>query len=206
MIKNWIVVGDPTSSGGTVVTGSPFTDIEGMPVSRVTDQATCPRHKGAYPIVDGDPTMIVDGQPVALHGSSLACGCKVLSARQMRVFIDSGGNASGVSPVASTMSNAGSGLSSGIQSTREPAAHLDATFSAAFLVLDKVTGEPLSGASYKVRLPSGEEFEGVTGPDGMTRAVHSAIAGVASLEVIYQGPSGRDVPASGEAFCETCEC
>lgn len=90
MDRNWIVLGDPTSSGGSVVTGSPFTDIDGIPVARVTDQATCPRHKGAFPIVDGDSTMIVDGQPVALHGSSLACGCKVLSANQARVFVSQG--------------------------------------------------------------------------------------------------------------------
>lgn len=90
MARNWIVVGDPTSSGGSVITGSPFTDIDGIPVARVTDQASCPRHKGAYPIVDGDSTMIVDGQPVALHGSSLSCGCKVLSAQQTRVFVDQG--------------------------------------------------------------------------------------------------------------------
>ena len=93
MARNWIVVGDPTSSGGSVITGSPFTDVDGTPVARVNDQATCPRHKGAYPIVDGDSTLIVDGQPVALHGSSLACGCKVLSARQARVFVDAGGGA-----------------------------------------------------------------------------------------------------------------
>lgn len=93
MARNWIVVGDPTSSGGSVITGSPFTDIDGIPVARVTDQASCPRHKGAYPIVDGDSTMIVDGQPVALHGSSLSCGCKVLSAQQTRVFVDQGAGA-----------------------------------------------------------------------------------------------------------------
>lgn len=90
MALNWIVVGDPTTSGGSVITGSPFTDIDGIPVARVTDQATCPRHKGAFPIVDGDSTMIVNGQPVALHGSSLSCGCKVLSAQQVRVFVDYG--------------------------------------------------------------------------------------------------------------------
>lgn len=90
MDRNWIVLGDPTSSGGSVITGSPFTDIDGIPVARVNDQATCPRHKGAFPIVDGDSTMIVDGQPVALHGSSLACGCKVLSANQARVFVSQG--------------------------------------------------------------------------------------------------------------------
>ena len=93
MDRNWIVLGDPTSSGGSVITGSPFTDIDGIPVARVTDQATCPRHKGAFPIVDGDSTMIVDGQPVALHGSSLSCGCKVLSANQARVFVSQGAGA-----------------------------------------------------------------------------------------------------------------
>src|SRR5690606_5800309 len=62
-----------------------------IPVARVTDQATCPSHKGAFPIVDGDATILIDGQPVALHGSSLACGCKVLSAKQVRVFVEPGG-------------------------------------------------------------------------------------------------------------------
>src|SRR5690625_2984882 len=93
MVKAWIVLGDPTSSGGSVVTGSPFTDVDGIPVARIGDQATCPRHKGAFPIVDGDSTLIVDGQPVALHGSSLACGCKVLSAMQTRVFVSRGAGA-----------------------------------------------------------------------------------------------------------------
>lgn len=95
MDRSWIVVGDPTSSGGSVITGSSFTDDDGIPVARVTDQASCPRHKGVFPIVDGDSTMIVDGQPVALHGSSLACGCKVLSARQVRVFVSQGSGAGG---------------------------------------------------------------------------------------------------------------
>lgn len=93
MTRMWIVVGDPTSSGGRVVSGSPFTDIDGKPVSRVTDSAICPAHKGVFPIVDGDSTMLVDGQPVALHGSSLACGCKVLSAQQSHVLVDAGGAA-----------------------------------------------------------------------------------------------------------------
>lgn len=83
-----------------MVTGSPFTDVDGIPVARIGDQATCPRHKGAFPIVDGDPTLIVDGQPVALHGSSLACGCKVLSAMQTRVFIDPGTSASSATSTA----------------------------------------------------------------------------------------------------------
>ncbi|WP_246606467.1 PAAR domain-containing protein [Novilysobacter antarcticus] len=87
MAKMWIVIGDPTSGGGQVITGSPFTDIDGKPVARVTDQATCPTHKGSFPIVDGDTTTLIDGQPVAVHGSGLACGCKVLAAKQVRVSL-----------------------------------------------------------------------------------------------------------------------
>lgn len=85
MARMWIMLGDMTSGGGQVITGSPFTDIDGKPVARVIDQATCPTHKGSFPIVDGDTTTVIDGQPVAVHGSTLACGCKVLATKQMRV-------------------------------------------------------------------------------------------------------------------------
>lgn len=67
MSRIWIVQGDTTSSGGKVIGGSPFTDIDGFPVARIGDQATYPTHKGVFPIIDGDPTTIIDGQPVALH-------------------------------------------------------------------------------------------------------------------------------------------
>ena len=83
MARNWIVMGDPTSSGGQVITASNETDIMGMGVARIGDKATCPKlHKGIFPIVDGDITILVDGQPVALHGCALACGCRVLSGQQ----------------------------------------------------------------------------------------------------------------------------
>lgn len=91
MARNVIVVGDPTSSGGTVVTGTPFTDIDGHAVARIGDQATCPKHQGTFPIATGDPTVIIDSQPAARHGDKLACGCSLLSARQLRVFLDEGG-------------------------------------------------------------------------------------------------------------------
>ena len=88
MARTWIVVGDATSSGGKVITGSPFTEIDGKAVARVTDQATCPSHKGTFPIVDGHPSLIIDGQPVALHGSKLACGCTVLAVSQTSVYVE----------------------------------------------------------------------------------------------------------------------
>lgn len=89
-MRSLIVVGDMTSGGGSVVSGSMETDIDGRPVARVGDMATCQLHKGAFPIVSGDPTLIVEGQPVARHGDRLACGCQVLAHQQSHVLIDAG--------------------------------------------------------------------------------------------------------------------
>lgn len=98
MARDWIVVGDITSSGGRVISGTPFTDIDGKPVSREDDMATCPLHKGVFPIKSGcDATIIIDGRPVALHGAKLWCGCTVLAVQQHHVFVDHGGGGVGTS-------------------------------------------------------------------------------------------------------------
>lgn len=92
MSRIWIVFGDTTTGGGSVVSGSPFTDIDGKPVARIGDSVVCLRH-GPTVIVSGDATMIVDGQPIARHGDGLACLCSLVSVQQMHVHIVSGGGA-----------------------------------------------------------------------------------------------------------------
>jgi len=82
MARMWIVVGDATTGGGRVLTGSSNTDIEGKAVACVGDKATCPKHGGAFEIVTGDPTLILDGKPIAREGDSLACGCRLLGGAQ----------------------------------------------------------------------------------------------------------------------------
>lgn len=82
MSRMIIVEGDYTTSGGRVITGSQETDIDGFRVARINDKCTCPQHKGTFPIVTGDITFMVDGQPVARHGDKLACGCALVSTRQ----------------------------------------------------------------------------------------------------------------------------
>ena len=98
-----IVVGDRHSGGGAVITGSPHTDIDGLPVARVSDKATCPTHKGIFPIITGDETLIIDGKAVARHGDKLACGCSLFSGKQRLVHIDAGpsnGTMAKVAPIA----------------------------------------------------------------------------------------------------------
>lgn len=90
MSRIWIVVGDTTTGGGSVVSGSPFTDIDGKPVARIGDSVVCLRH-GPTVIVSGDATMLVDGKPVARHGDGLACLCSLVTVQQMHVSVEGGG-------------------------------------------------------------------------------------------------------------------
>ncbi|MDN5780752.1 MAG: PAAR domain-containing protein [Luteimonas sp.] len=174
MARNWIVVGDPTSSGGSVLTGSSFTGIDGLPVARVSDQATCPSHKGAFPIVDGDSTIIIDGQPVALHGSSLACGCKVLSAKQVRAFVEPGagrgGGEGGGRAVAAMAAAAGVAGALNTAAANESAAGEAAEYDEALRFVNSA-GATLAGVDYTLFLESGKTVSGMTDDDGRTGRV-----------------------------------
>ncbi|MFC3551868.1 PAAR domain-containing protein [Lysobacter cavernae] len=88
MSKSFIVLGDKTDHGGSVVSVSSQTDINGKPVARVGDQVACPKCKGVFPIAAGDATTIIDGQPVARHGDKTACGATLIAGQQSQVFID----------------------------------------------------------------------------------------------------------------------
>ena len=173
MARNWIVRGDPTSSGGSVISGSPFTDIDGIAVARITDQATCLKHRGVFPIVEGDATLVVDGQPVALHGSALACGCKVLSAAQMHVFVDVGGAAASNSvanaQAVSKLRDATNGMVGKGLSSSEDDVEIE-KFDESIRFVNEA-GEPLVGVQYALHLVSGRVFNGVTDDLGMTSRI-----------------------------------
>ncbi|HEU4620627.1 MAG TPA: PAAR domain-containing protein [Burkholderiaceae bacterium] len=82
MSKPFIVVGDRTSHGGTVVEGSPFSDINGRQIARVGDKVTCPRPgHGTTTIATGDPTCLIDGKPAARHGDTTACGAALIASQ-----------------------------------------------------------------------------------------------------------------------------
>ena len=121
MARTLIVVGDATTGGGRVITGSPVTDIEGMPVARVGDKATCPKHQRVATIVSGDITLTFEGQPVARHGDRLSCGCSLIAGKQSRVYVDmggGGGGADGVWPAAAASDLAP--LPVALQAAKEP--------------------------------------------------------------------------------------
>lgn len=82
MSKRFIVIGDRTSHGGTVIEASGSSSSGGIKIARVGDKVTCPQKgHGTCPIVSGDPTVIVDGMPVARDGDKTACGAVLIASQ-----------------------------------------------------------------------------------------------------------------------------
>jgi uncharacterized Zn-binding protein involved in type VI secretion len=78
MTQPFIVIGDKTSHGGTVVGGATTATTHGKQVARVGDKVSCPKC-GSTTIATGDNSMIVMGQPVARHGDKTACGATLIA-------------------------------------------------------------------------------------------------------------------------------
>ncbi|VBB14429.1 PAAR domain-containing protein [Burkholderia stabilis] len=79
-----IVVGDATSHGGRVVTGSETHKVGDKGIARLFDVVDCPmtypdgRPHGLNKIVEAHPTFTIDGRRVALHGHRSECGCTLM--------------------------------------------------------------------------------------------------------------------------------
>lgn len=82
MTKPFIVVGDKTSHGGTVISGAATATTHGKQVARVTDKVSCPKC-GPTTIATGDSSMIILGQPVARHGDKTACGASLIAGQSV---------------------------------------------------------------------------------------------------------------------------
>lgn len=186
MARDWVVVGDATDSGGRVITGSPFTDIDGKPVAREGDRAVCPAHKGTFPIVAGcDVRTIVDGRPVALDRAVLACGCRVIAAEQRHVFLEeSADDAFGQARLDSARTSF-EPRSSGSELALERTAAGRSEYALQFLVRDQLSGAPLAGARYAIKLETGAILEGVTDAGGRTETVRSPTPELATVRVLY---------------------
>jgi|GEM_PF-133946 len=99
MGKKFIVLGDTTSHGGTVVSASSRMIIDGTPVACVGDLVVCPKKgcESTFPIIEGasGPDTTLDGKPLAREGDKTACGASLISSGQAIATHgpDSGGSA-----------------------------------------------------------------------------------------------------------------
>ncbi|BET40325.1 PAAR domain-containing protein [Atlantibacter hermannii] len=77
-MRKIICVGDKTSHGGVVLTGSDIVSIDGKSVARMFDKVSCPVH-GANYINEGDEMHCDNGIPVALEQHHCACGAILIA-------------------------------------------------------------------------------------------------------------------------------
>jgi len=87
--RNFIVLGDTTTHGGTVISAwgqdgpTPMT-IEGKPVACVGDKVICPKCRGVHTILSGaeGPRVELHGRPIAREGDFVSDGSMLLSVGQ----------------------------------------------------------------------------------------------------------------------------
>ena len=180
-MRPFIVIGDRTDHGGVVIGSTMTTDTHGKRLARVGDQVTCPKKgHGTTVIVTGDPTMIVDGAPVARHGDKCACGATLISS-QVVSTVGGGGRVSEQSSSARIVNNAPNAT---VLTGRELA------YDQYFVLSCSLTGMPLAHQPYRLHA-GGKVQEGVTDEDGRTALIMTGdVADEVTCEILGDSRHG----------------
>ena len=100
--KSQILVGDRTSHGGVVVSGSPTNTWHGVSVARMKDAVWCPRcSPHLFEIAEGLENCTDAGLPMATEGHRVTCGALLIAEtssfglERARAFADAISNGSG---------------------------------------------------------------------------------------------------------------
>lgn len=79
-MRNVIRLNDPTTHGGKVIAAASQTTVMGVAVARKGDRCCCPiQGHQVCVIAEGDPTVTVDGIPVAFDGHATSCGARLIA-------------------------------------------------------------------------------------------------------------------------------
>lgn len=80
MPKGFVLLGDKTTHGGSVISASSTMIVNGKPVALIGDKVSCPvPFHGVNPIVEGSPEWLSDGKAIVVDGCICQCGCQVIS-------------------------------------------------------------------------------------------------------------------------------
>lgn len=180
MSEALIVLGDKTDHGGTVISAATVASTGGKPIARLGDMVECPRCRGKFAIVQGNPAMTFDGAPAAFDGCAVACGARLIASqpamtttppgrhedmRPRRYFSFDEGFEAGAVLVAS-----------------QP-------LLGRFQLLNEFDDHPISGKRVRVRTSSGEAIEAVTDSQGYTPWVARDVAETLAFELVDDGQS-----------------
>ncbi|NQE51473.1 PAAR domain-containing protein [Herbaspirillum rubrisubalbicans] len=89
MSRAFIVMGDKTTHGGTVISADLTSYLHGKAMAREGDKVVCPRCKGIFAISSGAPDM-VDGQgrSYARDMDSTDCGARLIASQGSATWSD----------------------------------------------------------------------------------------------------------------------
>jgi uncharacterized Zn-binding protein involved in type VI secretion len=86
--RRFIVLGDVTSHGGTVITANSRMTIDGKPVACVGDLVVCPRCSGTHVILGCGKKSTLDGREMACEGDPVSDGSYLISVGQANATHD----------------------------------------------------------------------------------------------------------------------
>lgn len=75
MNKRIAVVGDNTTTGGVIVTGTQAMGYKGAETALLGDKVFCPKCNSTGSIIEGAQSCLVMGKPAAYDGCIVSCGC-----------------------------------------------------------------------------------------------------------------------------------
>ncbi|MGP9688648.1 PAAR domain-containing protein [Psychrobacter sp. AOP22-C1-C5] len=170
----YITVGAKTSHGGTVITGSPHTTHNGIPVARKGDQVMCKKCKKVTTIVSGDASFVVDGAPIARGGDVTSCGAKLIANQQ--AFAESDFSVGSVAQAAQ--------IKRGVEDFIDKVMG-EKRYDDIFQLIDELTGEPLRSVEYIIEHATGA-INGKTDEYGNTKKIELSQATTVNIKVPVQ--------------------
>jgi uncharacterized Zn-binding protein involved in type VI secretion len=173
MSEALIVLGDTTDHGGAVISAAPVATAGGKPIARLGDMVACPRCRGDFPIVQGNPAMTFDGAAAAYHGCAVACGAKLIASQSEMTTTPASGDDD------LTPRRYFSFLNDTVA-----AAAASGPFRGRFQLLDEQTDEPIGGRRVRVRTSGGDTIDAVTDAQGYTPWVERDVAETLTFELI----------------------
>jgi uncharacterized Zn-binding protein involved in type VI secretion len=89
MSRPFIVMGDKTSHGGTVISADFTSYTNGKAMARVGDMVVCPKCKGTFRIKSGAEDMVdSEGRAYARHMDTTDCGAYLISSQSTGTWLN----------------------------------------------------------------------------------------------------------------------
>ncbi len=148
--------------------------------------------------------MIVDGQPVAVHGDKVACGATLISSVVVTTWGGEGSNSSGSQNNRGASNQGGNSLASNSAATGSTVQDEAHEFDLHFLIQDDKTGKPLANIPYEITLATGTKMKGVSDGNGLTEKVSADSPIIAKIEAPNYGDSTSN--ANSKDGHGACSC